>query len=120
MNVCTYLSEPESDAEFMKHVAARQAGRDLVVDVFTAADGTALLLFCKTKEMPMYIEDNLPALHHILKPTRSNQIFLALDSVTHASNDSFQSLEVKLRPFMYSAADLSSQTHSCHKAEVAH
>lgn len=34
----------------MEHVAARQVGRDLIVDVFTTADGTALLLLCKTEE----------------------------------------------------------------------
>lgn len=45
-----YLSEPESDTEFMEHVAARQQGCDLIFDVFTTADGTALLLLCRTKE----------------------------------------------------------------------
>lgn len=45
-----YLSEPESDTEFMEHVAARKQGCNLIFDVFTTADGTALLLLCRTKE----------------------------------------------------------------------
>ncbi len=98
-----YLSEPESDTEFMEHVVARQQGCDLIFDVFTTADGTALLLLCRTKER-VRVKDSTR------EHTTPNQIFkhVSIQSRTHQIIH-FSHKGWKWRHFMLSKADLSPQ-----------